>query len=329
MKYLVTGANGFLGSYLVKKLSANGHHVNAFVRDPMTAQHIRGNGITLFKGNILEPDTLQAACDEVEGVFHLAALTKVWAKDPKAYFDINVVGTMNVLEACIKANVRRVVVTSTAGVFGAKKNGSIDEKTARDMDYFNAYESSKALCESKIKDYVIDGLDVIIVSPTRIYGPFLNKIPHSVNLLIYKFVNENWRFIPGNGLKIANYVYIEDVVNGHILAMETGKKGQTYILGGTNHDYLEFFNTLKSCTGLHRNMYKIPQFILYMYAFLQLLKAQCGGEPDITPKWMAKTQYDWKVNPAKAVNDLGLKITPLQLGLQSTIEWMQKHYSPA
>lgn len=321
MKYFVTGGNGYIGSWLVKALVDEGHEVHVLVRNPDRAKHIAFKGVTFFKGDIQDRTSLEAGMNGCDGVFHMAAFAKVWAKDPKTFFDLNVEATNTVLDAAVKCGIKRTVVTSTGGVFGASISGIITEKSGRDLDFFNEYESSKALSESKIKDYVIDGLDVVIVSPTRVYGPYLHGEPESVTLMIDKYCKGKWRFIPGDGTKFGNYVFVDDVVKGHILAMERGRKGHTYLLGGSNHDYNEFFQKVGELSGKKHWMIHMPLGIQMLFSRIQLMKTWFGGEPLITPKWIAKGKYDWKVDPSKAVNELGLKLTSLEEGLRKTIDW--------
>lgn len=321
MKYFVTGGNGYIGSWLVKALVDAGHSVNVLVRNPDRAKHIAFQGVSFFKGDIQDPVSLEAGMQGCDGVFHMAAFAKVWAKDPKIFFDLNVEATNRVLDAATKCGIKRTVVTSTGGVFGASISGIITEKSGRDLDFFNEYESSKALSESKIKDYVIAGLDVVIVSPTRVYGPYMQGEPESVTLMIDKYCKGKWRFIPGDGTKFGNYVFVQDVVKGHILAMENGQKGQTYLLGGSNHNYNEFFQKVGEQLGKKHWMIHMPLGVQMLFSRIQLMKTWFGGEPLITPKWIAKGKYDWSVDPSKAVNDLGLQLTPLEDGLKQTIDW--------
>ena len=323
MKVFVTGGTGYVGSHLIKKLVENGNQVHALVRSKEKAKNIAHPNVIIFEGDLLDTKKIQAAMEDCEVVYHLAAFAKVWTKNVNTYFKMNVVATKTVLDIAKQLEVKKVVVTSTAGVYGASMDETITEEFVRTSDFFNEYESSKALAESWVKDYVIKGLDVVIVSPTRIYGPFLFGETASITQLIEKFVFNNWRIIPGDGSKIGNYVYIDDVVQGHLLAMEKGEKGHTYLLGGENHTYNDFFEQLSKSSGLKRKMIRLPLSIQMLFAKLQLLKIPFGGTPLITPKWIAKGKYHWKVSPEKAKNELGLEITSLAEGVDQTIQWLK------
>ena len=323
MKYFVTGATGYIGAHIVKQLSAQGHIVHALVRNPKKAEGIRFPNVVFFEGDITNTDSMRAAMKGCDYVFHLAAFAKVWTPNPRTYFDLNVNATVNLLYLAREHGIKRCVITSTAGVFGASSTGTITENSSRDFDFFNEYESSKALAESKIKDFVIGGLDAVIVSPTRVYGPYVFGDPEAVTLLIKKYALGNWRFLPGDGSKEGNYVYVDDVVQGHLLAMEKGMRGHTYILGGTNHSYSEFFSVLSAASNIKRTLIPMPIALQRAFANIQLAKTWFGGEPLLTPKWVAKGKYDWRVSPQKAVDDLGLNITPLQAGLQKTVDWLR------
>lgn len=323
MSIFITGGTGYIGAHLLKKLTDSGETIHVLVRSKEKASNIEHPNVTIFEGDIMNKESIKEAMQGCSKVYHLAAFAKVWAKDPKTYFDINVTATVNVLEAAQELGVSKVIVTSTAGVYGASVSDDITETYVRDFDFFNEYESSKAISESRIKDFAIAGLDVSIVSPTRVYGPYLFGEPQSVTQLIQKYVKGKWRIIPGDGTKVGNYVFIDDVVDGHILAMENGKKGHTYILGGENHDYNSFFKILAIESGIHRKMIKLPIGLQMMFARIQLLKIPFGGTPLITPKWIAKGKYDWKVDSSKALNELGLKITSLKEGIKKTIDWVE------
>lgn len=325
MKYLVTGATGYIGAHLVKALVAEGHTVHAIVRNVKKAELIEQEGVEIFEGSFCDAKAVKKAVAGCDGVYHLGGNAAIWEKDVKRYFDVNVEGTKIVMEAAMEAGVGRVVFTSSAGVLGPSVSKVVTEDKSRDLDFFNEYESSKALAESLVKSMVAEkGVDAVIVSPTRVYGPYLFGKPASVTLLIDKFVNGNWRIVPGDGTKMGNYVYVDDVVRGHILAMEKGAKGATYILGGENHSYNDFFEMLKRVAGKRPWMIKMPIPAQMWFARLTYLAARLRGKvPVLTTKWVRRGNYHWEVSPKKAVDNLGLKITPLKDGLKETVSWSE------
>lgn len=325
MKIFVTGATGYIGSHIVKTLASKGHTVHAYCRSATKAKNITQDGVEVFIGTLDDIPAIIEGMRECEQVYHLAAFAKVWAKDSGDFYRINVEGTKNILEVARDLKVQRVVFTSTGGIYGASFGKPIDESYVRQKDFFNEYEGSKCLAESWVKSYVIDGLDVVIVSPTRVYGPYLFGEPESITKIIKSFVNGRWRWIPGPANKLGNYVFIDDVVRGHLMAMEKGRKGQTYLLGGSNHSFMEFFSLLKSSTGIKRTLFVLPIWIIGLVAFISLKLANWFGiEPKITPKWVAKARFDWVVSPELSFNELDIEPTPIEEGLSRTISWLKQ-----
>lgn len=327
MKIFITGATSSIGLYLVKFLLEEGNTLNLLVRKNKSHLFLDNPKINLFLGDLNDIDILRSAMKDCDQVYHLAAIAKVWLKDPNKFFNVNLNGTINILNIASETKVKKIVITSTAGTYGPSLNGVINENKIRELDFFNEYESSKALSELKVKEFVIEkNMDIIIVSPTRVYGPLLDGKPNSTNLLIDKFLNGFWRFLPGSGTEIGNYVYIEDVAKGHILAMKYGERGQTYILGGENCSYIKFFQLLKNYSGIKRRMIRMPFTIQKVFAIIQLFLAEkLGMEPNITPKWLAKGVYNWEVSSHKAITKLNYKVTPLEKGIKETVLYFQKH----
>jgi len=324
MRIFVSGATGYIGSHLVKSLSASGHEVHAFCRSVEKAKNISWDGVKVFIGTLDDIDAIKCAMEGCEQVYHLAAFAKVWAKDSGQYYRINVEGTKNVLDVARDNNIKRVVYTSTGGIYGASFNGVITEDYIRQKDFFNEYEGSKCLAESLVKDYVINGLDVVIVSPTRVYGPYLFGKPESVTAMVQAYVRGKWRWLPGPPNKLGNYVYIRDVVLGHLYAMDKGIRGRTYILGGFNHSNSDFFKVLKEVSGISRKLYALPLWLIWLVAYLSLKRAAWFGiEPRLTPKWLAKAKYDWEVNAERSFTELGIAPTSLAEGLKETVRWIR------
>lgn len=324
MKYFVTGATGYIGEHLVNSLILDKQDVHALCRSEQKAA-ILPQKTKIFMGDIMDMESVLKGMKGCEYVIHLAAFAKVWAKDSGKFYDINVRGTNMILEAAHLLGVKRVVVVSTGGVYGPSFGTVINEDYVRKIDFNNEYEGSKALSESWIKDFVIKGLDIVIVSPTRVYGPYLHGNEESVTLLIKKYVKEGWRFIPGPTDRIGNYVFVEDVVDGIRKSLVKGIKGRTYILGGENYSYGEFFKVLSGVSGIKRRMFQIPLAVAYLFAWIQLQLARVfGRDPLITPKWVAKAKYHWEVSSERAEKELDYKITGLKEGLEKTIEELNR-----
>jgi len=325
MNILITGATGFIGTNLALKLANEDHTVHALYRTKEKAKSIEHENIKLFKGDITDVESLKNAMQNCEQVYHIAAFTEVWAKDNQFIYDLNVTATENVLKLALELDAKKVVFTSTAGVFGPSLNGQITENSERSMDYFLEYERTKDIAEEKVREYVQKGLDVIIVNPTRVYGPGLLSKSNSVTIMIKGFSQGKWRVIPGNGKSIGNYVFVEDVVQGHLFAMEKGKAGERYILGGDNISYLRFFEILRKLTGQKHWMFKLPLFLmLFVSHTMMFLNKVFGIKPLITPPLVRKFNYQWDVSSEKAVKELGYQPLSFEKGAKRTLKWIEQ-----
>lgn len=324
MKILVTGATGLIGSQLSLKLAdRRGHEVHALYRSKEKTKDLNHPNINLFKGDILDVQSLEKAVEGCHAVFHLAAFAKVWAKDPKLFHQINVQGTINVLHAAKKMRVKRFILTSTAGVFGPSLDGVVTEKTVRSTPFFTAYEETKALSEKKALEAATSEFEIVIVNPTRVYGPGLLSESNGVTRLVKLYLENKFGLIPGNGKCIGNYVFMDDVVHGHLLALEKGKPNENYLLGGDNVTFNELYKQIAHIQKRNKPLIHISLWILLIIAGVFELRAFLfGTAPLITPKWVKRYLHDWEVSSQKAINDLGYKITPITTGLEKTIDWL-------
>lgn len=329
MKIFVTGATGFVGEQLVKKLAENAQNeVHILVRSVPKAQEIFAQmpNVRSFQGDLLEAEKIQKAMQECEQVYHLAAQAKVWDKNPQSFYEMNVKGTLNIVQTAIELGVKRIVLTSTAGVLGASLNGEVvSENTPLQVPLSTEYEKTKAQAEKEVQKLLDKGLEIVTVNPTRVYGGGQRSQSNAVTMLLEKYAQGKWRILPGNGKKIGNYVFIDDVVQGHLLAMQKGRSGERYILGGENVSYEELFNIFAEITGKKRWLVPLPVAVMNSFAHLQMLKTRLvGTAPLITPPFVKKYLYDWQVSSQKAQTELGYAITPLKIGLQKTWEWLNK-----
>ena len=323
-RYLVTGGTGFIGRRLVDKLVAQGHEVHVLSRDPAKKALFPSPQVHFFTGDITSPEALQRAMEGCHGVFHLAAYAKGWAPDDRPYEAYNVTGTELVLQAARQQGVARVLFCSTAGVINPSSDIPADEDTPRTLPFFTAYERTKAKAEEVVQQYVREGGDAVIVNPSRVFGPGPLVESNSVTRIIDLFRRGKWHIIPGDGHSYGNYVYVDDVAEGMLLALERGRRGERYILGGDNLTYRDLFEVLRQATGRHPWLLPLP---LPLMLFLSRL--MMGGyrlfrlRPLITPDWVKRYMYDWKLSSAKARRELGYQPLPFAEALQKTLSYLK------
>ena len=322
-KIFITGGTGFIGQKLAKRLAGEGHRVVALIRSKGKAKDLEHDNISFVEGDLFNIGALEVGMHEADEVYHLAAFASVWAKDD-TFAKVNIDGTLNILNAAKKKGVKKVLVTSTAGVIGPAIDGPVNEDTPRQVDFFTDYESTKYESELKIKEYVSQGQHVVIVNPTRVYGPGPLNVSNSVTKLIKQYTEGKWKFIPGDGMSTGNYVFVDDVINGHILAMEKGRAGERYLLAGEDATYHELFDTIAAIGGKKYKLYKMPLGVLLTFGRLQLFLAETfGRQPLITPGWVRKYLYKWSVSSAKAEKELGYQPTKLKDGVEQTVKWLR------
>jgi farnesol dehydrogenase len=321
---LVTGATGYVGQRLAFRLAENGHTVHALCRSPDKAKTLTHERIKVFSGDIEDRESLRRAAEGCRQAYHAAALVSVWSKDPDAYRHVNVGGTLNVLEIAVSQGVERVVITSTAGVFGPSDGALVNEETQRRIPFFNAYEASKAEMHAAVKAKVEQGVDAVIACPTRIYGPGPLVVANGFTMMVQRYLEGRWRALPGDGRRSGNYVYIEDVIDGHLAAMAKGRPGEAYILGGENATYRDFFARVAEISGREQRLYPVPIQALTAFAWTEEKRAEWFGRaPLVTPSWVRRYGYDWANSSLKAERELGYGARRLGDGLALTIAWLK------
>lgn len=321
----VTGATGFIGTKLVNALLAKGHSVHALSRAASNREGLMHERVRLVQGDLLDRESLRKGMEGCSQVFHLAAYAKNWSRDPSVFFSQNVDGMTNVLDAARDAGIKRVVFTSTIVVFGPRPAGVIgDESMPRiTPKYFTEYEESKAVAERKALEYVKKGHPIVIVNPTRVYGPGKLTEGNSVSLMIDMYDRGKVPVLLNNGVNVGNYVLVDDLVRGHILAMERGKIGERYILGGENASLKRIFELVDEASGKKHFQFSLPPSIAMLYGSLEKKRAEwLRMYPQITPGWVETFLQDWAYTCAKAERELGYTITPLKDGIRLTYDWL-------
>ncbi len=327
MRIFITGGTGFIGGRLAENLVNQEHDIIILSRDPVRAVVPVKDKVTFVKGDLFDKGALRKGKSGCDWVFHMAAFTKTaWSKDPLMPFRTNVTGTINVIEASIECNIKKVVITSTGGTMGYSKDGNpVDESTNPDPEYHTLYEKTKANAEKIALSYTGKGTDIIIVNPTRVYGPGRLSKSNSLTKIVKLYISGLWRIIPGNGESIGNYVFIDDVPEGHVLAARLGRNGGRYILGGENLSFGQLFQIIGNVTGKRRKVFSLSFITLKRIIKLTALFSKITGIPPlITQDWLDKYMNDWIMLSDKAVKELGYKITPFCDGIAETIKWFRR-----
>lgn len=321
----VTGATGFIGTKLVNALVAQGHTVHALSRATSNRDGLTHERIHLVRGDLLDRDSLRKGMEGCSRVFHLAAYAKNWSRDASVFFKQNVEGMKNVLDAAHGAGVERVVFTSTIVVFGPRPAGVVgDESMPRITPrYLTEYEESKSVAEREALRYVKDGHAIVVVNPARVYGPGKLTEGNSVSLMIDMYDRGKVPVLLNGGVNVGNYVLVDDLVRGHILAMERGKVGERYILGGENASLKHIFELVDEVSGKKHIQFNLPPTVAMLYGSFEKKKAEwLRMYPQITPGWVETFLQDWAYSCAKAERELGYTITPLKEGIRMTYEWL-------
>ena len=324
-KVFVTGATGFIGTKLVNELVQKGHTIHALSRSSSNRSGLEHERIKIMEGDILDRRSLERGMKECSQVYHLAAYAKNWARDKSVFRTMNVDGMRNVLEAAKSSGVKRVVFTSTIVTFGPTRPGVVgDESMPRITSHFyTEYEETKAIAEKEALAYALKKFPVVIVNPTRVYGPGKMTEGNSVSLMIDQYDRGKVPVLLNRGVNIGNYVYVDDLVRGHILAMEKGKIGERYILGGENVSLEKVYRTVDEVSGKRHFQTSLPRSLAMIYAKEEQLKAEwLGLYPQITPGWVDTFLQDWVYSCAKAEKELGYTITPFIEGVRLTYEWL-------
>jgi farnesol dehydrogenase len=336
-KVFVTGATGFIGERLVQRLADRGCAVRALSRrdtppsppgfDAQKSGPWHRENVELVRGDITDPDSLRRGMEGCDRVFHLAAYAKNWAPDPQTFYQMNVQGMRNVFAAAKELGLQRVVWTSTCVTLGPTRPGVTgDEDMPRITDqYFTEYERTKSIAEQEAFQMAGEGFPVVMVNPTRVYGPGNMTEGNSATRLIDDYDRGRLPFLLNRGRNIGNWVLVDDVVEGHILAMERGRIGQRYLLGGENASLLDFFRQIDKASG--RRHFQIPLLTVTPLVFAWILEKRAdwfGAHPAITPGWVRTFAVDWVYSCAKAERELGYRPTPLAEGIQTTYQWLQR-----
>jgi nucleoside-diphosphate-sugar epimerase len=324
MKVLITGAAGYIGNKLAHCLANRGVLVHALVRSDEQRASLQHPNIVIFKGDVCDMETLKPAIENCRQVYHTAAKVGAWLKDPSLFYTVNVGGTNNVFLAAVKAGVEKVVFTSTSGVLGPTSGAPLQEDAKRRINFKIDYDISKKEAECVVMDHIKNGVNAVIVSPSKIFGPGVTSHSMTANAIIRSFLTKKITFIPSPGTYQVCFAFVDDVVNGHFLAMEKGTAGEKYILGGANITYYDFFNRIRILAGYRARIISMPKKAVKLWAYLQQANHYIFSAPVHFPaKTVDHAFTNYTFSSQKAISQLGYAITPLDNALLKTIQFLK------
>lgn len=325
MRVFLTGATGYLGSALLEALRRQGAEVTALVRDP-DRLGISGprDRLRVVRGDLLEPEGYEAFLRAVDAVVHVAALVRVWSSDPKAFERVNVEATERLIRQAAEAGVPRIVYTSTFFALGPGRPGQVLDETAPTRPPLqNPYRRTKVEALRRVRQLQAEGVPVLILFPGVLYGPGRMTEGNFVAGLIRDFLHGRLPGYVGSGHQRWCFAWIHDVVYGFLQALERGTPGRAYILGGENRTVREFFHYVAAWTGRRPPRWPIPGPVVRTVAGLQWAWDRLRGRaPRMSPSAARLMLYDWAFTSERARQELGYTVTPFEVGLRSTVEWV-------
>jgi len=304
VRYFVTGATGFIGGHLARELLAAGNDVIVLARDTAKASDLAAQGAQVVRGDVTDKESMRAPMTGADGVYHVAGWYKLGRKHREMCQRVNVDGTRNVLELMQALGIPRGVYTSTVGVFGDTKGQLVDESYRADGRRMpTAYERTKWAAHYEVAEPMMRrGLPLVIVQPGVVYGP---GDPSQLADAIRQYLRRKLRGIP----RTASYCWghVEDIAHAHVLAMDNGRVGESYVIAGEPRTLVEAFELAERITGIP------PPKLRPSPGFLRFLAAITGSET------LRAAPATYLASNAKAKRELGLTHRPLEDGLRETL----------
>jgi dihydroflavonol-4-reductase len=322
MATLVTGATGFLGGHLVRASVDRGEDVRVLVRPQTDPRDLRELPVEIVAGDLQEPETITAAMRGIDRVYHAAAKVDVTASSDLGMSQLNSDGTRNVLEAAWRAGVERVVYTSSVGAIGACAN---HERLTENDAYCGRgtslpYARSKVLADQIAMQFVERGLPIVPVYPTLFMGPGDRYLRTSKTILTF-LKGRAPAYIAG-GFGCSD---VRDIATGHVLAMERGRLGRRYILGGWNVTWREFYLLLEQITGIRAPTLRVSPALAHVIATVTKWIAPIRGkQPVVTHGDVETGRLHWFYDYTRAREELGFHCRPLVETLRDAVDWLRR-----
>lgn len=320
---LVTGASGFVGAAVVRKLLDAGETVRVLMRPGSDRRNIDGLDVEVVEGDLLASETLAPAVKGCRALYHVAADYRIWTRDPAAMFRANVDGSAAIVRAAAEAGAERIVYTSSVAVLGIPPGGVGDEDTpVTYADMIGPYKQSKFRAEERIRELTAkEGWPVVIVNPSTPIGPRDVK-PTPTGRIVVDAANGKMPVYVDTGLNVA---HVDDVAEGHLLAFAKGRIGERYVLGGENMGLSDILGVIADLTGGRPPLFRVPTGLIMPIAHVS--EAWCrmtgGAEPMVAPDSVRMAKKKMFFRWDKAARELGYAPRPARDALADAVAWFR------
>jgi nucleoside-diphosphate-sugar epimerase len=320
MKYFVTGATGFIGGRVARQLLAAGHEVVALVRTPSAAQDLVTQGVKVHAGDITDKESLRTPMTGVDGVFHIAAWYKIGARETSQAETINVGGTRNVLETMQELGIPRGVYTSTLTVFSDTRGQMVDERyTYTGPPFLSEYDRTKWKAHYEVARPLMQaGLPLVIVLPGLVYGSGDTSVVHQAWVT---YLRGKLSISPSGTMYC--WGHVEDIAHGHLLAMEQGNVGESYIIAGPKYSVVEAFTLAEQISGVPApRLHPAPWMMKTLASMIGLIGAVVPlPAPYSAESIRSSAGVSYLGSNEKARRELGYAPRTLEQGLPETLEY--------
>lgn len=322
MKVFITGATGFIGGRIARKLLERGDQVVALVRSQQDAAVLQAAGAKVVFGDITERDSLRAGMDGCEVVYHAAGWYKLGSSDRPKAEAINVDGARNVLELAFELGIPKIVYTSSVAAFGDTKGVLVTEKTPLPVggNFKTIYDLTKWMAHIEAERLIAKGAPIMIVMPGVVFGPGDTGYVRDMMTAWYQGL---LMIVPGPEFTFT-LAHVEDIANGHILAADKGRPGESYILAGPSLNLRETLNLWAGLTGRPAPILFLPaRFVKPFAPILAKLASWLSIRTLLNRDTLALLDTTYTADSSKARAELGWQLRPLTEGFQETFEWLE------
>lgn len=325
MKAFVTGATGFVGSHVAHVLAEQGADLRLLVRSSSDPKNIQQLNAERVVGDLCDPESIDRAMAGCDVVFHVAADYRLWVRDPAQMYRANVEGTRTILQAARKNRVRRVVYTSSVATMGfTVKNNPVDESSPVSLEnMIGHYKRSKYMAEEVAIAAGHDGIDVVVVNPSTPVGEQDIK-PTPTGRIVVDFLKKKFPAYVDTGL---NLVDVRECARGHVAALEKGRSGERYILGGENLTLKQILDKLAAITGLPSPRVRLPYAVALASGVVDTVVTGVvlRREPRVTLDAVRMGRKKMFVSSAKAERELGWKAVSVDAALRRAVQWFTEN----